>query len=180
LMLLALETSNTSLLPNIQVTEKYKNYIILGSPFLQHYYVCFEGRSEFSDVSVYEKVQTSLVKEDKILNKICLGLAIGIPVILFAWFCCVGYCKKKDSPKDNLSRQSLLQSHVLHSEEEFIEIRNSMQGMRKSHVVFRSPVKSRTLVSSGIEDFTTRKISEEANDHSNFSFVEGDRGGIRE
>ena len=44
LMIVVLTTSNSSDLPNIQITEKYKDHVILGAPFLQHFYVCFEGR----------------------------------------------------------------------------------------------------------------------------------------
>lgn len=94
-------SSNSSDFTSTFVTQRYENFVILGSPFLQYYYVCFEARSNYHEVSIHEKDSNQSYNSD-VTDTIHIVLAVVIPVLL----CCIFIglsCRKGNNAKKKIT-----------------------------------------------------------------------------
>lgn len=103
LKLIPLSTDEPEAVMNgVKVTPNYQHHIILGSPFLETFYTCFETKPNGYQISIHEKC-TVLDFDKNILQLVYVGLSIGIPLAIFSFFMILSCCKKGKNIKGSLN-----------------------------------------------------------------------------
>jgi len=100
LMLIPLTTEDSPDVYAVTVMPNYQHHIILGAPFFQSFYTCFETKPKGFQISIHQK-REDLDYDQNIMKWIYVGLSVGIPSLLFCFFMCASCWRKgKTQPKD--------------------------------------------------------------------------------
>jgi len=94
LNLIALSLDPEKTQPYIKVIQNFKRHVILGAPFMQYYYVCFEAKPQFCEINIYEK-DFKTGYDPKLMFILRVAGAVMIPFVLCTIFCCLSRRKEK-------------------------------------------------------------------------------------
>jgi len=94
LNLVALALSPERTQPYIKVIEGFKKHVILGAPFMEYFYVCFEAKPKSCEINVYER-DISTGYDPQLMFMLRVVGAIAIPFLLCCCFCCISIMKEK-------------------------------------------------------------------------------------